>query len=202
MCVTVGGDADLRVPSGCDNLIPNNHLTLSHTGLLVNAQRSVSKSLTGQKVKPAASRPAPPPPTWKTSILSHFLIPEKGGLFFWNNLALKCSNFCHFSKAYFLALFRLKMVHFLSFFIKLFFRTHFYFVFDRIRACSCQKRVCFHVGRFIRNFLCVFIVLCVNLLCVTVGGGRRSARVFRGVTTFPPLLTLPQKVSQNRCFPR
>ena len=165
---------------------------------MLHAQRVVSKSTYRTKSQtcglPAgrpAARPAPPPPTWKTSILSHFLIPEKGGLFFWNNLALKCSNFCHFSKAYFLALFRLKMVHFLSFFIKLFFRTHFYFVFDRIRACSCQKRVCFHVGRFIRNFLCVFVVLCVNLLCVTVGGGRRSARVFRGVTTFPPLLTLP-----------
>ena len=92
-------------------------------------------------------------------------------------------------KGVLLALFSLKMIHFVSFFwhfLKLFFGTLFYLVFDRLRACSCQKRVCFHGGRFIRKYLCVFVVFCVNLLCVDVGGGRRSARAFGVWPPFPP----------------
>ena len=52
------------------------------------------------------------------------------------------------------------------------------------------------MGGFIRNFLCVFVVLCVNLVCVTVGGDA-DLRVPSGcdnlpsLITFPPLLTLP-----------
>ena len=47
------------------------------------------------KIKGSSSRPAPPPPPWKRSILGHFFWSQKGA-FFWLYLALKWSNFCHF----------------------------------------------------------------------------------------------------------
>ena len=88
----LGGDADLRVPSGCDNLIPNNHLTLSHTGLLVTRAACCFQIAYRTKCQTCglpAGRPAGRP----------HLLPPAGPRF--------CHGFCGRQKGTFFGLFSL-----------------------------------------------------------------------------------------------